>query len=147
MSWVETKQGGQPIKLCRRCSTEAPCCFSCRSFQTQQPTAGAGAGGAGARPGAGVAGGRFTDLPDGRVACSSCMATAVTSPQEAAALLSQVRHFFSSRHGFKSLAVDTGAVGTAEVERLSLSAAFDQINVSLMDRPVRRHIHPNSCGL
>ena len=144
MSWVETKQGGQPIKLCRRCSTEAPCCFSCRSFQTQQPTgAGAGAGGAGARAGAGVAGGRFTDLPDGRVACSSCMATAVTSPQEAAALLSQVRHFFSSRFGFKSLAVDAGA---AEAERLSLSAAFDQINVSLMDRPVRRHIHLNSFG-
>jgi len=74
------------------------------------------------------------------------MATAVTSPQEAAALLSQVRHFFSSRFGFKSLAVDAGAVGAAEAERLSLSAAFDQINVSLMDRPVRRH-HPSSCGL
>ena len=71
------------------------------------------------------------------------MATAVTNPQEAAALLSQVRHFFSSRFGFKSLAVDAGA---AEAERLSLSAAFDQINVSLMDRPVRRH-HPSSCGL
>ena len=74
------------------------------------------------------------------------MATAVTSPQEAAALLSQVRHFFSSRHGFKSLAVDTGTVGAAEGQ-LSLSAAFDQINVSLMDRPVRRHTHLNSCGL
>ena len=39
-----------------------------------------------------------------------------------------------------------GAGWQAEAERLSLSAAFDQINVSLMDRPVRRHIHLNSFG-
>lgn len=49
---------GVAVKMCRRCASEAPSCFSCRSMQTSSSH-----------------GTRFTDLPDGRIVCSACNST------------------------------------------------------------------------
>lgn len=71
-TWVEADlspnvEGGKPTKLCRRCATEGPFCFSCHAVQTSQsqPQTGSGDG----RP--------FSDLPDGRVVCPTCTSTYV----------------------------------------------------------------------
>jgi hypothetical protein len=75
-SWVQTDQpgsaGGERIKLCRRCATEAPCCFSCRAVQTISQGQGQAQDSSSS---SGGDTGPFSDLPDGRTVCSTCTST------------------------------------------------------------------------
>ena len=77
-SWVRTDQpgsaGGERIKLCRRCATEAPCCFSCRAVQTTSQGQGQAQGSSSSSSSSGDTG-PFSDLPDGRTVCSTCTST------------------------------------------------------------------------
>ena len=115
-SWVERSAGaagGEAIKLCRRCSTDAAVCFSCHALQT---------------PSASSSASELIDLPDGRMHCPSCASTAVANPQLAAELLVQIRAFFSERYGLKSLQQSSGGAGGGQ------SAAFGELKVQLCDR-------------
>ena len=115
------------IKVCRRCSKEAPSCFSCGQFsrpsESNTPQAktnkhrSGGSGGSSSGRGGGRGGGSgggsggdsvsstsptgFTDLPDGRTSCPACASTAVHRTEDAKALFEEVKVFFASR-GFQS---------------------------------------------